>query len=61
MIGTPQNFQHTGHIGSGDMSGASNLNNVQTQMKSKGGYENSTSVPANSTPDGLAVSPVETT
>ncbi|XP_071451103.1 CDC42 small effector protein homolog [Hetaerina americana] len=40
MIGSPTNFQHTGHIGSGDVQlGASHLRAIQTQMQSKGGYE----------------------
>ncbi|KAJ8035580.1 CDC42 small effector protein 2-A [Holothuria leucospilota] len=41
MIGTPQNFVHTAHIGSGDMTTAQNshISSIQTQMSSKGGYE----------------------
>jgi hypothetical protein len=40
MIGSPTNFQHTGHIGSGDVdTGNSRLRAVQNQMQSKGGYE----------------------
>lgn len=40
MIGAPTNFQHTGHIGSGDLDMASApLNAIQTQMQGKGGYE----------------------
>ncbi|XP_043460936.1 CDC42 small effector protein homolog [Leptopilina heterotoma] len=40
MIGAPTNFQHTGHIGSGDLDMASaHLNAIQTQMQGKGGYE----------------------
>ncbi|XP_062512226.1 CDC42 small effector protein 2-B-like [Corticium candelabrum] len=61
MIGTPENFQHTGHIGSGDTSAGSNLNSVQSQMKSKGGYENTQEVPANSTPDGVPVRQMDAT
>ncbi|CAN7984524.1 unnamed protein product [Ixodes hexagonus] len=37
MIGNPTNFQHTAHVGSGDMS--VHLNALQNQMASKGGYE----------------------
>eukprot|EP00118_Oscarella_pearsei_P025115 m.307542 g.307542 ORF g.307542 m.307542 type:complete len:94 (+) comp42430_c0_seq1:97-378(+) len=55
MIGLPQNFQHTGHIGSGDMSTQANLNSIQTQMESKGGYEESQKVPESVTPDGIPV------
>ncbi|CAG2064543.1 unnamed protein product, partial [Timema podura] len=40
MIGEPTNFQHTGHIGSGDVDlGNSHLRAIQNQMQSKGGYE----------------------
>lgn len=40
MIGEPTNFVHTGHIGSGDVQMANTqLAQLQTQMKSKGGYE----------------------
>jgi hypothetical protein len=40
MIGSPTNFQHTGHIGSGDVDmGNSHLRAIQNQMQSKGGYE----------------------
>ncbi|KAL1461847.1 hypothetical protein WDU94_013714 [Cyamophila willieti] len=40
MIGEPTNFQHTGHIGSGDVElGNSRLRAIQNQMQSKGGYE----------------------
>ncbi|XP_063231671.1 CDC42 small effector protein homolog [Bacillus rossius redtenbacheri] len=40
MIGEPTNFQHTGHIGSGDVDmGTSHLRALQNQMQSKGGYE----------------------
>lgn len=40
MIGEPMNFVHTGHIGSGDVQmGNNQLVQLQTQMKSKGGYE----------------------
>lgn len=45
MIGIPTNFQHTGHIGAGDVSDAnSHLNSVENQMSSKGGYEHITTV-----------------
>ncbi|KAL1130286.1 hypothetical protein AAG570_013224 [Ranatra chinensis] len=40
MIGEPTNFQHTGHIGSGDVElGNTRLRAIQNQMQSKGGYE----------------------
>ncbi|CAH1393425.1 CDC42 small effector protein homolog [Halyomorpha halys] len=40
MIGEPTNFQHTGHIGSGDIELVnSQLRAIQKQMQSKGGYE----------------------
>ncbi|XP_065841789.1 CDC42 small effector protein 2-like [Oscarella lobularis] len=55
MIGLPQNFQHTGHIGSGDMSTQANLNSIQTQMESKGGYGESQQIPDSVTPDGIPV------
>jgi len=39
MIGQPTNFQHTGHIGSGDMGSlGSQLPTVELQMKGKGGH-----------------------
>ncbi|KAL0269740.1 UNVERIFIED_CONTAM: hypothetical protein PYX00_007374 [Menopon gallinae] len=39
MIGNPTNFQHTVHIGSGDIQTEnSHLNALQSQMQSKGGY-----------------------
>lgn len=62
MIGLPTNFRHTGHIGSSELGnnnngngGGNNLVTVQTQMQSKGGYENSTSVPNSATPSGQLV------
>ena len=50
MIGYPTNFQHTGHIGSGDVDmGDSHLRAIQNQMQSKGGYETTfTTVKVNS-------------
>uniref|UniRef100_A0A1B6CEP0 CRIB domain-containing protein n=1 Tax=Clastoptera arizonana TaxID=38151 RepID=A0A1B6CEP0_9HEMI len=40
MIGEPTNFQHTVHIGSGDVElGNSRLRALQNQMQTKGGYE----------------------
>lgn len=41
MIGLPQNFQHTVHLGSGDMTSSQHaqISSIQTQMSSKGGYE----------------------
>lgn len=40
MIGAPTNFQHTGHIGTGDLDMATaHLNAIQNQMQGKGGYE----------------------
>ncbi|KAL5020203.1 hypothetical protein ScPMuIL_003095 [Solemya velum] len=39
MIGQPQDFRHTGHIGSGDvMSNTGYVSSLQSQMTSKGGY-----------------------
>jgi len=35
MIGNPTNFQHTGHIGSGDTGAAGTM---KAQMQSKGGH-----------------------
>nr|CAD7265442.1 unnamed protein product [Timema shepardi] len=47
MIGEPTNFQHTGHIGSGDVDlGNSHLRAIQNQMQSKGGYETAFAVKA---------------
>lgn len=44
MIGLPQNFQHTAHIGSSDIAmGTRHLVALQNHMQSKGGYE--TAVP----------------
>ncbi|KAF2368279.1 CRIB domain [Trinorchestia longiramus] len=43
MIGEPTNFVHTAHIGSDDVGvPGSQLVQLQQQMKSKGGYEEST-------------------
>ena len=42
MIGQPSNFQHTGHIGSGDLSISTKddyFNAMESQMQSKGGYD----------------------
>lgn len=48
MIGCPTNFVHTGHIGAGDIGGASlQINTVEGQMKSKGGYEHLSPVSVN--------------
>lgn len=55
MIGLPTNFQHTGHVGSGDVGNRSygmsgeegsrnHLNSIQNQMSSKGGYDPNTPV-----------------
>ncbi|XP_064596233.1 CDC42 small effector protein 2-like [Liolophura sinensis] len=40
MIGLPQDFRHTGHIGSSDATNGTYISSIQTQMKSKGGYSN---------------------
>ncbi|XP_014206739.1 CDC42 small effector protein homolog [Copidosoma floridanum] len=46
-IGAPTNFQHTGHIGSGDLNMASaHIKAIQNQMQGKGGYEASFGVKA---------------
>ncbi|EDO49983.1 predicted protein [Nematostella vectensis] len=55
MIGEPQNFRHTGHIGSGDMASGTDLGLVQVQMQSKGGYNGTLNPPGSSTPDGIPV------
>jgi hypothetical protein len=48
MIGNPTDFRHTAHIGSADVGGggvggdtpaAPDFNQIQNQMRSKGGYE----------------------
>ncbi|CAH0773344.1 unnamed protein product [Bemisia tabaci] len=39
MIGAPTNFQHTGHIGSMDVGNSGVYKVIENQMKSKGGYE----------------------
>ena len=41
MIGAPTNFQHTGHIGGGDLAdmASAHLSAIQNQMQGKGGYE----------------------
>lgn len=39
MIGHPTNFQHTGHVGTGDIEMPNDhLRALQNQMRSKGGY-----------------------
>nr|CAH0110433.1 unnamed protein product [Daphnia galeata] len=48
MIGLPQNFQHTAHIGSSDVAmGSRHLVALQNHMQSKGGYD--TAVPIEDT------------
>jgi len=39
QIGLPTNFQHTGHIGSGEVASGFDVHQVQNSMQSKGGYE----------------------
>ncbi|UYV62177.1 RAD18 [Cordylochernes scorpioides] len=39
MIGSPTNFRHTAHVGSGDGNMHISLDSLQNQMASKGGYE----------------------
>ncbi|XP_065661985.1 CDC42 small effector protein 2-A isoform X2 [Hydra vulgaris] len=39
QIGLPTNFQHTGHIGSGEVAAGFDVHQVQNSMQSKGGYE----------------------
>ena len=39
QIGLPTNFQHTGHIGSGEVASGFDVRQVQDSMQSKGGYE----------------------
>ena len=57
MIGQPTNFQHTGHIGSGDMGSlGSQLPTVQLQMQGKGGHlEAESVVPDSASPASNAV------
>lgn len=43
QIGLPTNFQHTGHIGSGEIATGFDVHQVQNSMQSKGGYEESSS------------------
>merc|ERR1712113_529218 len=38
MIGQPMDFRHTAHIGQDNFSNNDNMGLLQTQMKSKGGY-----------------------
>ena len=53
MIGSPTDFRHTGHIGSADLMGSSTqqqqqldpLSQLQSQMRSKGGYETAVEIP----------------
>lgn len=57
QIGLPTNFQHTGHIGSGEVATGFDVHQVQNSMQSKGGYSesgaNDDSLP---TPEGIDVS-----
>ncbi|XP_074604860.1 CDC42 small effector protein Spec2 [Brevipalpus obovatus] len=39
MIGSPTNFRHTAHVGSGSDAISPHLDDIQNQMASKGGYE----------------------
>ncbi|CAB3994004.1 CDC42 small effector homolog, partial [Paramuricea clavata] len=54
MIGEPMNFQHTGHIGSGEVQVSVDLNDVTYRMKSKGGYQDH-SVDSRLTPNGTEI------
>jgi hypothetical protein len=57
MIGQPTNFQHTGHIGSGDMGSlGSQLPTVELQMQGKGGHlEGENAVPDSASPASNAI------
>lgn len=47
MIGVPTNFVHTAHIGSDDVGvPGSQLAQLQQQMKSKGGYDETAVAPS---------------
>lgn len=56
QIGLPTNFQHTGHIGSGEVASGFDVHQVQTSMQSKGGYEHACSDVTN-TPTGIDLTP----
>eukprot|EP00039_Didymoeca_costata_P018630 m.334290 g.334290 ORF g.334290 m.334290 type:complete len:136 (+) comp17328_c0_seq1:411-818(+) len=58
MIGEPTNFQHTGHIGSGESSSlGTKLPSIELQMKSKGGHLESEqgSLPESASPANRAI------
>lgn len=52
QIGLPTNFQHTGHIGSGEVASGFDVHQVQTSMQSKGGYDQGSNEIKN-TPTGI--------
>lgn len=56
QIGLPTNFQHTGHIGSGEIASGFDVHQVQNSMQSKGGYEHASGNTVQYTPDGIDVS-----
>lgn len=41
MIGNPTDFKHTGHVGSNDVGEGSDLKSMESQMQTKGGYNQS--------------------
>jgi len=55
QIGLPTNFQHTGHIGSGEVASGFDVHQVQNSMQSKGGYSESGATENLPTPDGIDV------
>ncbi|KAA0201736.1 hypothetical protein HAZT_HAZT002015 [Hyalella azteca] len=59
MIGAPTNFVHTAHIGSDDVGvPGSQLVQLQQQMKSKGGYDETTNTDATQVPHLINARPI---
>jgi hypothetical protein len=44
QIGMPTNFQHTGHIGAGEIADGFDVLQVQNSMRGKGGYHDNSMV-----------------
>ena len=61
QIGLPTNFQHTGHIGSGEVASGFDVRQVQDSMQSKGGYDASTGRNETVTPSGIDLTAAGTT
>ena len=53
QIGVPTNFQHTGHIGAGEIASGFDVLQVQNSMRGKGGYRDGMGCHMEHTPKGI--------